>query len=511
MPIVHLVALPKVTVPARATAVCAVLLCALVAATALPASAGATTLTVNDGGDGGDVAADSLCLTAEGKCTFRAAVEEANRTSVVADQIGFAPSVTKVAVGSALTVSSPVTIDGCSADVNHAGPCVEVSFAFEPWASPPAGVEIAADDVAVGGLAVLAASGIHFADGFRGLQLRNNWFGIRLDGELYRTNFTAVMIEGDGARVGGTGGATGAAPADRNVFADVKQAIRIVGADDTTIEGNYLGRRPSGAPGNPGTGGIEVSRGPDGDVPQRTVIGGEATGPALATPECDGPCNVIARSNRGVDLDTGRFGSGPAGETTVVGNFLEVSPDGLTADAGGNCVRVGRATPVVVGGPAEGERNRFGWCTGGVLAEGPGELAVVNNSFGLRPDGAPLEYTSYPAAIHASGDLTSTLVADNEIVGMGTPGSGRMPSYGIFLQGDVPPCSETRSGSTPTRLPRASIAPPFTSRATTTSSAVASRETPMRFATAGREESSSQTGRTTSSPGTRSRRTPDRG
>ena len=237
------------------------------------------------------------------------------------------------------------------------------------------------------------------------------------------------------AWVGGTAGATGSAPADRNVFADTLQAIRVVGADDTVIQGNYFGRKPSGAAAGVGFSGIETSRGADGDVPQRTLIGGEATGTALASAACDGPCKVITRFQRDVDLDPD-LAPGPAGETIVAGNYLEVTPDGLSTDGGLNCIRAGRATPVLVGGPADGDRNRFGWCNAGVYGQNPGELAVVNNSFGLQPDGTLLDHTSFEAAVYLTGGLSGALVADNEIAGMGDPDSGNMPNYGIHLTGN---------------------------------------------------------------------------
>jgi hypothetical protein len=378
-------------------------------------AAQAATFTVNDSGDDPDALADGLCLSAGGQCTLRAAVEEANRT-VGLDQVGVAGSVTDpIDLNSALTISAPLALDGCSADPGHDGPCVEVKAAGE--------LLVAADGASVAGVDWLGPAAIHFGDGHTGFGLRNNWFGVDLAGTLQHDLNPTVLIEGDGAQIGGT------AAGDRNVFAWNEVALRILGADNTVVEGNDFGVRPNGAAGGNGIFGIAVTRGADDDVPVGTIIGGELGSGALATPECDGACNAFGSIQHAIDLDP-ISGNGPSGTTTISGNQL-----GLVSYVAAG-VHAGSASDVLVGGSEDGERNRFGACYDGVFAEDPDGLAIVNNSFGLAPGGAQLDYTCTEAAVRLEGDLGAALVADNEIAGMGTPNSGNMPAYGLLLLGD---------------------------------------------------------------------------
>jgi large repetitive protein len=93
---------------------CIFALLALVLLFAAPANASAT-FTVNDLGDDSDASpGDGFCLTLGGKCTLRAAIEEANAFPG-ADTISITATGT-IAVGSSLAISDVVTINGPGAD-----------------------------------------------------------------------------------------------------------------------------------------------------------------------------------------------------------------------------------------------------------------------------------------------------------------------------------------------------------------------------------------------------------
>jgi hypothetical protein len=408
---------------------------ALALLVSIAGSAHAATFTVDDTGDAQDALADGACATVGGACTLRAAVEEANRTPLTEDQVGVSSSVTgTVNVGSTIPITGPLAINGCSADPNRAGPCVEVLVAL---AARP-GLDVLADDVRISGIAFRGSFGVTLEEGHSGLRLTNNWFGVRLDGTPEQSNqaATAVTLRGSGSVIGGTAGASGTAPADRNVFGSDDVKIRIVGADDTTIQGNYFGLGPSAQLSPPALSGIRVERGPAGEVAEGTTIGGVPQGAAATSAACDGPCNVFARHTRAVELDPSPAPvAGPAGETTIEGNYFAVTPSGLESTAVGIGVWVGGASDVTVGGDSTAAGNRFGSSTAALYARSPSNLLVQNNAVGLNASDEVIQ-TSTEAGLWLEEDLTSTFVVDNRIAGFSTPSSGPHPTDGIDLLGE---------------------------------------------------------------------------
>jgi CSLREA domain-containing protein len=402
----------------------------------LSGSALAATFTVNSSADAPDAFADGACATAEGVCSLRAAVEEANRTPFAADQIGVSPSVTgTVTLGSTIEITAPLTISGCSADPNRPGPCLEVLVSV--GAQP--GLEVLADDVRISGIAFRGTSAVTLEEGQSGLRLTNNWFGVRLDGSIERSDPAgfAVTLKGPGSVIGGTAGATGTAPADRNVFASDDTKIRILGADDTTIQGNYFGLQPSGLGSFSGFSAIRIERGADGAVAEGTVIGGVPQGVAATSPACDGPCNAFARDQRGIDLDPiAPTVPGAAGATAIQGNYFAVTPSGLESESMGVGVWVGSASEVTVGGESADAANRFGWSQAAVFARSPSNLTVQGNTVGLNALGEVI-HPNGDAGIWLADDLTSTVIAQNRIAGLKQDQfSDPNPTDGIVILGD---------------------------------------------------------------------------
>ena len=133
---------------------------------AMPAAAMAVTYTVDSTGDEADLLPGTGgCLTAGGKCSLRAAIEESNFSTGVTDEIVFTAAfdgqlADTIALGSSLPpLEERVHIDGdssgqCATEAAVAGPCAGVS-----GPATGAALTVEADDVEVEGLAMTGASG----------------------------------------------------------------------------------------------------------------------------------------------------------------------------------------------------------------------------------------------------------------------------------------------------------------------------------------------------------------
>src|SRR3954454_20672511 len=108
--------------------VCAAAVLLLVALPSM--AAGAVTFTVNSTGDKVDSSkGNGLCADADGNCTLRAAIEEANATTGT-DTIGFALGSPTIAPQSPLpSIDDPVIIDGRTQTGFSGKPIVELSGA----------------------------------------------------------------------------------------------------------------------------------------------------------------------------------------------------------------------------------------------------------------------------------------------------------------------------------------------------------------------------------------------
>ena len=208
--------------------------------------------------------------------------------------------------------------------------------------------------------------------------LRNNWFGISLDGVIDANRISVSASSSDDIVIGGT------TAADRNVFAAATGVgLVLTGTDRAQVQGNYFGTFANGTTltgTNPaiqisltnaaGVGGLQVG----------TVIGG----PDPGTPgTCDGPCNLVAGTVGSTIRLQSPGGTDPVGQTAVEGNFLGLTPSGAALGGGVGGIEVGGADDVTVGGDAT--RRNYG---GSLTAEGGAtNLTVADNFFGLNPAG----------------------------------------------------------------------------------------------------------------------------
>lgn len=409
-----------------------------------------TVNTTADDPDADDFAGDGVCDTVAGgpeTCTLRAAIQEANATAVNpgADTINFDPAVftgnvatSTIATGGVPVITEEATINGGDCDPT-AGfkPCAELET------SANTGLTVGtANNVEIRALAITNANqGVQVAQGATNVVIAGNWFGLNLD-ETADANSQGVQLNGDLTADDGhiIGGET---PADRNVLANsTADGVRVSGSDDITIMGNYFGVKSDGITAAPNGGGlmtdnIEVSSvGGTANPANDIMIGGTVSAAQLATPECDGPCNVIANSRDGIDLDTeGGFEGSPASSTTIRGNFIGLDATGQTAAPNANLgIRALASTvmfnnPVTVGGPAPGDRNVIAGNTiGGLLAKG--NATVQNNYFGSNSEGdvaIPNLGSQVGDATVGNPDVTvpDSTVQDNRFAGNGVDG-GRL-------------------------------------------------------------------------------------
>ena len=372
----------------------------------------AATFTVDNTGVGvGDTSpGDGICEDGNftSACTFRAAVEEAN-ANAISDTIAFSAALDQpVAVNNTLTITQPVTINGCASDPNHAGPCAELHTGGGNIGL----VDVTVPAVTVRGLAFTGGSAkLKSTAAADNLTLKNNWFGFALDGTPdSQESGIAIEIRGDNATIGGTAGATGSSPADRNVISNTATGI-VLGGDNAVVQGNFIGTNPTGAPGlfnghgNNGVAtGIRVADLTNVHQPNNNLIGGTVAPAQASTSNCDGACNVIANaSSFGITLDETSLSSLTtfANATTIRGNYIGTDVTGSADVGNGTAIRVGRGDSTQVGGVATGDRNLIAGSSGASPLDGHGiriiggdNTSIIGNTFGRGAGGQAIPNTA---------------------------------------------------------------------------------------------------------------------
>jgi CSLREA domain-containing protein len=402
-------------------AVLVVLVCALAAAPA----AQAELFTVDSTGDAPDaVPGNEVCLTADDECTLRAAIEESNASVGEFDEIDFEEEVfegqavdTIVPLTALPALTAPGRINGreCPTESGVGGPCVGID-------GPGPGAALIvdeADEVEIEGLAVSGAGIGISVEGSKLFKVRSSWFGIELDG-VVDGGTTGILIgpESNSARIGGEG------PDAGNVLAgSTAVGLQIHGADDVKVLGNYFGVKKDGI--------TPAANGEDIEVTSVSLGGPEATGTAigttvgsqaLATPACDGGCNLISgAASNGIDLEGDGGAEAAAAETTIAGNYIGLDAAGTASIPNAfSGIHVGAAAQTVVGGPKAGDANRVNGGGTAVLA-GPDveDLVVQGNLIGVDTAGTGTLAPPGDGVVVDSEGLSSlaleAMVLDNEI------------------------------------------------------------------------------------------------
>lgn len=423
-----------------------VLACALVGLLA-PAAASAETYVVNDTGDVADAAVGSEgCDSVAGgtkQCTLRAAIQESNDSTAVDDTIGFEGSLfngeaaDKIPLGSGFpAITDKVHIDGDSggqcttAAGGVKGPCAWV----EKTVAGAALVVENADGVTIDGLAITGGlTGIAVFSSSEGFSARNNWLGVKLDGTAGANN-TGIFLDpgSNGATIGGT------AATDRNVFANNGfEGLDIQGASLTQVSGNYFGVAPDGQTQAANGKNVEVTSSFTVEAIDNE-IGAQLSAEALATPACDGACNVISGAlSMGVDLlGEGGGEEPPAKATTVAGNFIGLTATGSALGNATIGVQVGKSHETTIGGGESGANHLNGGSVGvsasslGVPAD---ELIVDENLIGVNPAGtetlaAPSSTGIFVSSAGIASEEDAAAITDNTI---SMPGGVGIEQHGV--------------------------------------------------------------------------------
>ena len=217
-----------------------------------PAEA-ATTFTVTETGDGDDInlnnaRCDSSTATGD-QCTLRAAIQEANDTSG-ADPIEFAigggATNNIISPDSALpTITDAVTIDGytqqgASPSTLEEGNDADLRILLDgnDAGSVVPGLEIDAPECTIRGLVIRNFDDFGISIlGDENNTVEGNFIGVGRDGVTPRGNFAGVFVQGESMVVGGT------EPEARNVISGNEETGVFIGtvAEDNRVEGNYIG------------------------------------------------------------------------------------------------------------------------------------------------------------------------------------------------------------------------------------------------------------------------------
>jgi hypothetical protein len=359
---------------------------------ALPAAACAVTYTVDstlDEADSGGL--NGVCLTAGGKCTLRAAIQESNASTLSVDEIHFDGAfngqlVDTVTLTNGLlpAITNPVSINAgssCITQAGQSGPCAGIE-------APALSYGLSVEDtnpVEIRGLAITGATtGIRVVNSSQTFVAHGNWLGLKLDGNNGSGANTGIWLDPDsnGATIGGT------EAADRNVFANnAAEGLDIEGADNTKVLGNYFGVKANGT--------TQAANGEDIEITDTstftatgTEIGGTISGNAAP---CDGPCNLIsgAIANgidlRGEEVTNEKPATGP---TTIHGNYIGLNAAGTAAIANAQSgIFAAKTGEVTIGGPTNFDANYIAGGGAGITYENGKGLKVLGNFIGSGPVG----------------------------------------------------------------------------------------------------------------------------
>ncbi|HYQ79033.1 MAG TPA: right-handed parallel beta-helix repeat-containing protein [Solirubrobacterales bacterium] len=412
-------------------AILAVVATAFLTGMFVPAAVHAAEFTVNSTGDQSDETVGSGgCRTTAATCTLRAAIEESNASVSTTDEIRFSFAsfdgeiADTIEIGSSLpTITDSVEVGGlpfvpCETDYfGLPGPCVGING---PDSGPA--FRIAAEEVVLNNLAISGAETAVEAVGALGMRLYNNWIGLKLDGSAGPVEIGVFLDqESDGATIGGVGSNT------RNIFAhSISAGIRMDGADSAVIRGNGFGVMPDGATLAANGTNIKITDAATGDdrVASGNWIGQTLEDEALASPTCDGGCNVIAGANGpGIDLAGNGAGEEPAtGTTRIFGNYIGLNAFGTASIPNGpQGVLIGSADNVTIGGPRPGDRNLISGGDAALLA-GPnaGNLDVEGNWIGLAATGKSTLEPPTATGIAVEGGYQVTITENRISMATGT-------------------------------------------------------------------------------------------
>ena len=381
-----------------------------------------TVTTASDVVDGNTSSINALLTSrgADGKISLREAIIAANNTSGT-HEIDFdiaGSGVQTISVASALPqISNSVIIDATTEPGYAGAPIVELNGQGAPFGA--IGLAIAASNTAIRGLAVYGFSGNGIdvlPVGANNITIQGNYVGIDAAGTAIYNGTGIVLANSSNDLVGGSTSAL------RNVVSgNFSAGIHVFGSGSSNdiITGNYIGTNPAGtaAIAN-GTFGIYV----DG-----------ASGNTIGLASAGGGNLISGNGSNGIEIG----GTSPSGNV-IQGNIIGLNASGAgSITNGSDGIYLNAATTTLIGGTAAGARNIIS-----------GNLNAANTSDGIWVDAGSsntiqgnyigVDITGNAAQANFAAGIVIQDSPDN-LVGGAAAGAGNLisgnGSYGLEISG----------------------------------------------------------------------------
>ncbi|MEP6946149.1 MAG: NosD domain-containing protein, partial [Acidobacteriota bacterium] len=394
---------------------------------------------------------DNVCSDAVGKCTLRAAIQEANAHAGT-DTIQFAigTGLQTITPATALPdISESVTIDATTQPGYVGVPLIELNGGMIGSSHDGLYFLLAGNSIVRGLIIEFFRSGIYFDAGGNNV-VENCYIGTDPTGTLSMGNDTGIFVNSTNNRIGGL------SPTQRNVISGNSSNGILLFADGNTVVGNYIGPNAAGTAALAGgLGGrqfgvdIQSNANTIGSISpgSRNLISGNAVGVILT-----GTAPVTASSN------------------VVQGNYIGTDVTGAAAvgnSSGGVRLRHG-ATNNLIGGTSVAARNIISGNTAGhgISIEDPeafanliqgnfigtdvtGNIALGNSPLGVEIANGAANNTIGGGALGAgnvissSADIgigiyqTSNCLIQHNLIGTNAGGTGTLGNggAGVFING----------------------------------------------------------------------------
>lgn len=408
-------------------AVGVVLVCALAA----PGLAAAETFTVNSPADEIDAAVgNEFCETAAGKCTLRAAIEEANSSIGVHDHVFFEeepfeagdPPITLSSELPVITEQVSIVGRECETGAGVVGPCVQIDGLADAPALTLEDVTVAdGQKVDIEALAITGSEVGIEAERVDSLRIRNNWLGIGVDGGAAGNQIGIRLGPGsEETQIGGEGSGVG------NLFVDSTIGLDLLGTSKARILGNGFGVTPWGVA---AANGINIAvASTDASAAINNAIGTRVAPDKAATAACDGGCNLLYPAlSTGIEIAGNGGDRLPPVGTTIAGNMIGFDATGIGVPSNAGAGVYVEAPNTTIGGTREGDANRIAGGTAAIeVASGSPYLTVRRNLIGSIAGTDAAAPTEAGISIDSTGLLLpveEAAVLENEI-GLNGAGTG---------------------------------------------------------------------------------------
>lgn len=363
-------------------------------------------LVVNTTADDPDLTLDGSCWTAAGKCSLRAAIQEANSipgTDTISFDIPSGGAKTIMLLSALPTITEPVIIDATTQPGFAGQPIIEINGAGVPALS--SGFHITAGNSTIRGFVLNSfISHAIWLSGNGGNAIEGSYIGLDLSGTVSTGNNNANWgIYIDNSPANQIGGSTAA---QRNVISGSHVGIVINGAASTSniIQGNYIGTDFTGTIDVTVPSGIEIGINIALGA-TNTVIGGTGAGQG----------NLIGGLDDGVYLN----GSG----SIVQGNIIGLNASGTASLANAQQGILIGSPNTLIGGTVPGARNiisgngvgiRVGSNTAGSQVQGN---YIGTNLTGMSaiPNSTGISVTGLNTTIGGSTAAARNVIAGNNL------------------------------------------------------------------------------------------------